>query len=463
MAKRELYDEILAFLVAQGRLGKTQFSRSDLTKALGQPPSTILRYLNRLKADGKIEQFGNTAASRYSLSIRDRTETSELISTAPSRSSATAQPHVSPVWSPAAKALLVELDKPLGARTPVSYQRHFVDDYKPNETFLLPESLANDLFREGRMPGQQPAGTYARNVIAPLLIDLSFSSSKLEGNRYSRLETEVLFQAERIDAHDKDAIMLLNHKRAIEFLIDEVPLYGLSVMVVRNIHELLMQGLLHDENSLGAIRKKIVSISNTVYVPTQMPALLEDMLRLIVDKAREIKNPVEAAFFLWLNIAYLQPFEDGNKRTSRITANIPLLMYNCAPLSFLDVSESDYSLAKIGVYERLDASVAADLFAWTYRRSIQKYAAQIQAAGVPDPFRNTHREAISILVARVVREGQSLSAAIPDFGLSAEDTQRLLEMVKLDLDRLGEHNFARYRLTPKEVTRWIEAGKPISE
>ena len=345
----------------------------------------------------------------------------------------------------------------------MSYQRRFVDDYRPNETFLLPATLANDLYQEGRMQGQQPAGTYARNVIAPLLIDLSYSSSKLEGNRYSRLDTEILFQAERIDPHDKDAIMLLNHKHTIEFLVDDVPLYGLNVMVVRNIHELLMQGLLHDENSLGTIRQKIVSIGNTVYVPTQMSSLLDEMLRIVVDKAREIKNPVEAAFFLWLNIAYLQPFEDGNRRTSRITANIPLLMYNCAPLSFLDVSESDYSQVKIGVYERLDTSVATDLFAWTYRRSIQKYAAQIQAAGVPDPFRNTHREAISLLVARVVREGQSLSAAIPDFGLPDEDGRRLLEMVKLDLNRLGEHNFARYRLTPREVTRWIEAGRPVAE
>ena len=462
MAKRELSDEILTFLAAQQRLGKFQFPRSDIAKALGQPPSTVLRYLNRLKADGKIEQSGNTAASRYQLSIRYRTEASDM-SAAPQAQSSAAQFYVSPAWSPAAKDLLAELDKPLGARAPVSYQRRFVDDYKPNETFLLPESLANELFQKGRMQGQQPAGTYARNVIAPLLIDLSFSSSKLEGNRYTKLDTEVLFQSGRVDPQDNDATMLLNHKRAIEFLIDDVPLYGLSVMVVRNIHELLMQGLLHDENSLGAIRRKIVNISNTVYVPTHMSALLEEMLRIIVDKACEIKNPVEAAFFLWLNIAYLQPFEDGNKRTSRITANIPLLMYNCAPLSFLDVSESDYSRAMIGVYERLDTSVAADLFAWTYRRSIQKYAAQIQAAGVPDPFRNTHREAISTLVARVVRERQPLRAASADFGLSEEDAQRLLEMVKLDLNRLGEHNFARYRLTPMEVTRWIDAGRPVGE
>jgi len=313
------------------------------------------------------------------------------------------------------------------------------------------------------MHGQQPAGTYARNVIAPLLIDLSFSSSRLEGNRYTRLDTEVLFRSGHANPHDKDAIMLLNHKRAIEFLIDEVPLYGLTVMVVRNIHTLLMQGLLHDEDALGAIRQKIVNISNTVYVPAHMPSLLEEMLGIIVAKARDIKNPIEAAFFLWVNLAYLQPFEDGNKRTSRLSANIPLLMYNCAPLSFLDVTDEDYSAAKIGVYEQLDTSAAADLFAWTYRRSIEKYAVQVQAAGLPDLFRATHRDAINELVSRVVRDRHPLGQAIAEFGLSQEDAERLTETVKGDIARLGEHNFARYRLTLRELTRWLEAGRPLSE
>jgi fido (protein-threonine AMPylation protein) len=352
---------------------------------------------------------------------------------------------------------------PLGARQPVTYQRKFVDDYEPNQTFLLPESLANDLYREGRMQGQQPAGTYARNVIEPLLIDLSFSSSRLEGNRYTRLDTEVLFRSGHANPQDKDAIMLLNHKRAIEFLIDEVPLYGLTVMVIRNIHTLLMQGLLHDEDSLGAIRQKVVNISNTAYVPAHMPSLLEEMLGIIVAKARDIKNPVEAAFFLWVNLAYLQPFEDGNKRTSRLSANIPLLMYNCAPLSFLDVTDDDYSRARIGVYEKLDVSIAADLFAWTYRRSIGKYAVQIQAAGLPDLFRATHRDAINELVSRVVREGHPLGAAIAEFDLPAQDAEKLAEIVKGDIVRLGEHNFARYRLTLRELMRWVDAGRPVTE
>jgi fido (protein-threonine AMPylation protein) len=461
MAKRGLYDTVLRFLARQRDLGHHELSRSDIAAALGEPPATVLRYLNRLKADGKVVQSGSTSASRYSLA------SFEGAVQAPAPSSVTRPgsviPTGSPSWSPSSSDLLAALEVPLGARQPVTYQRKFVDDYEPNQTFLLPESLANDLYREGRMQGQQPAGTYARNVIEPLLIDLSFSSSRLEGNRYTRLDTEVLFRSGHANPQDKDAIMLLNHKRAIEFLIDEVPLYGLTVMVIRNIHTLLMQGLLHDEDSLGAIRQKVVNISNTAYVPAHMPSLLEEMLGIIVAKARDIKNPVEAAFFLWVNLAYLQPFEDGNKRTSRLSANIPLLMYNCAPLSFLDVTDDDYSRARIGVYEKLDVSIAADLFAWTYRRSIGKYAVQIQAAGLPDLFRATHRDAINELVSRVVREGHPLGAAIAEFDLPAQDAEKLAEIVKGDIVRLGEHNFARYRLTLRELMRWVDAGRPVTE
>lgn len=74
-----------------------------------------------------------------------------------------------------------------------------------------------------------------------------------------------------------------------------------------------------------------------------MPAVLGAMPETIVAKARLIKNPVEAAFFLWINLAYLQPSEASKKRTSRLAANIPLMLYSCSPLSFLDVAPRDYA------------------------------------------------------------------------------------------------------------------------
>lgn len=456
MARRALYDDILNLLKKRAEAGQETMSRREIVDALGVPPATVGRYLDKLAADGKVERTGLTTASRYGLSKREV----ELAAAASGVVSTAAKLSASPTWSVPAKALLAELNAPLSARKPVSYQRHFVDGYVPNQTLLLPEALADDLFQEGKMQGQQPAGTYARKVIELLLIDLSFSSSRLEGNRYSRLDTEVLFEAGSADPADRDATMLLNHKRAIEFLIEDVPSYGLTAVVIRNLHTLLMQGLLNDENALGSIREKVVSISNTVYVPTHVPSLLGEMLEQIVEKARHIKNPVEAAFFLWVNLAYLQPFEDGNKRTSRLSANIPLLLYNCAPLSFLDVSDDDYAYARIGVYERLDTSIAADLFAWTYRRSIARYGAQRDAVGLPDPFRAQHRETIREVVSRVVANREPLASVVAEFELGEAERTRLVEMLKADLARLGEHNFARYRLTMKQLAQWLADGRP---
>jgi Fic family protein len=309
------------------------------------------------------------------------------------------------------------------------------------------------------MAGQQPAGTYARKVLEQLLIDLSWSSSRLEGNTYSLLATEELFKSGAPPA-DLEGVMLLNHKRAIEFLVDAVPSYGLTDSVIRNLHALLMQDLLADSAGLGAIRTKVVNISDTTYVPSQVPQLLQEMASLIIVKAQHIKNPVEAAFFLWVNLAYLQPFEDGNKRTSRLAANIPLMLYNCAPLSFLDVDPRDYAKAMLGIYELFDVTIAVELFAWTYRRSIRKYQVILESLGLPDAFRVRHREHLSEAVQRLVRERQPLQQAISNTGVPAEEVGAFGEMLEAELNALTPHNCARYRITLGEVQAWIERGRP---
>ena len=148
----------------------------------------------------------------------------------------------------------------------------------------------------------------------------------------TRLDTEELFRS-GATAGDRDAVMLLDHKQAIEFMVENVPLQGLGMNIVSNLHAVLMQDLLEDDAALGAIRQKVVRISDTVYTPAHMPQLLREMLERVLAKAAQVNNPLEAAFFLWVNLAYLQPFEDGNKRVSRLAANIPLMLFNCAPLS----------------------------------------------------------------------------------------------------------------------------------
>ena len=428
-------------------------SSSEIHARVGGSYATVGRLLDKLVKESVLVRKGRARATRYFPApvVEHMTESAH----ATDRVTAT----VSPRWSEQARAVLDDLNRPLGVRQPVTYQRRFVDDYAPNESFLLPRELAETLAQEGRMAGQQPAGTYARKVLEQLLIDLSWSSSRLEGNTYSLLATEELFKS-GAPPTDLEGVMLLNHKRAIEFLVDAVPGYGLMDRVVRNLHALLMQDLLADSADLGAIRTKVVNISDTTYVPSQVPQLLEEMTSLIIGKAQQIKNPVEAAFFLWVNLAYLQPFEDGNKRTSRLAANIPLMLYNSAPLAFLDVDPRDYVQAMLGIYELLDVTIAVELFAWAYRRSIRKYQVILESMGSPDAFRVRHREHLSEAVQRVVREGQPLQQAIADTGVPSEDVSAFTEMLEAEFNALTPYNCARYRITLREVETWIERGRP---
>jgi Fic family protein len=428
-------------------------SSSELARLTGASPATVKRALERLVESGQVERSGKARATRYLGA--DLTPAATIQRTAEPEPA----PYVQPPWSRQSLALRRQLDKPLASRDPVTYQRSFVDGYVPNESTLLPASLATELAQAGRMKGQQPAGTYARKVLEQLLIDLSWSSSRLEGNRYTLLATLELFKT-GLSNGDADAVMLLNHKRAIEFMVDAVPEYGLNTPLIRNIHAVLLQDLLADADALGTIRRKVVNISDTSYVPTQVPSLLEEMLGLIVDKARLVKNPVEAAFFLWVNLAYLQPFEDGNKRTSRLAANVPLMLYNCAPLSFNDVDARDYAMAMMGVYERLDVAMATDLFAWTYRRSMQKYVVVLEAMGAPDPVRLRYRESLNDAIQLIVRERRSAADALAALKLDDSRAPGFRALLEEELAKLGSHNCARYRLGLMATDDWVAAGRP---
>ncbi len=453
MAKRHVPAAIVEYVRQRAAAQGLPPSAAEITEHVGVSRPTVNRHLARLVQAGRLVREGRGPATGYSPA-----PTAEQESTSRQQIGAPPATGAGPQWSAAAHAVRAELSRPLGARAPVSYRRSLVDDYIPNASGLLPSPVADRLFREGRAQGRQPAGTYARKVLEQLLIDLSWHSSRLEGNRISLLDTRELFARGRPAANDPDATMLLNHKEAIEFLVDAVPEEGLSVPIVRNLHSVLMQGLIDDPAALGAIRRRIVNIEDSVYVPSQVPSLLEEMLTQIVEKTRLVRNPLEAAFFLWVNIAYLQPFEDGNKRTSRLSANIPLLLSNCAPLSFLDVDAGDYAFAMLGVYERQDMTIAGELFAWTYERSISKYRAVQEAMGAPDPVRAAYREQLREAVQRVVA-GESLVAAVDALDLPEADRAPFTAIAGEELRHLEPFNCARYRLPIARVERWIQAGR----
>lgn len=426
-----------------------------LERTLQVSRPTINRDLRELLAVGFLAKRGDGRSTRYLVTAAGEAALRAL----PLSDQTPTGPRHLP-WSAAAQTLVETLRAPLGTRTPVGYDSGFVNSYIPNQSSLLPLQLATDLYNAGRSQDQQPAGTYAREVLEQLLIDLSWSSSRLEGNKKSLLDTKELFElGQHAGPLDEDTLMLLNHKSAIEFMVDAVPTEGITVHVIVDLQAKLMRDLLRDSRDIGSIRRRVVNIDGSVYTPCSIPLLLEGTLNAIVDKARNIRNPVEAAFFLWVNLAYLQPFADGNKRTSRLSANMPLMLYNCAPLSFLDLERSDYATAMLGVYEQRNVAAAVDLFEFIYRRSIQKYSVLRAALSAPDPIRTKYRQALNELMQFVVFHGRTLEAAFADVPVDAADSAALRLIANTELDQLEPYNCARYNLARGFALQWIETGR----
>lgn len=171
------------------------------------------------------------------------------------------------------------------------------------------------------------AGTYIRQILDRLLIDLSWASSRLEGNTYSILETERLI-AYGEAAPGKtpfETQMILNHKAAIEFLVDSADETGFDRSTILNLHALLSDNLLGNPTASGRLRAIAVGIGKSVYEPLSVPQLIGEFLGQILNTATVISDPFEQAFFILVHLPYLQPFEDVNKRVSRLAANIPFI------------------------------------------------------------------------------------------------------------------------------------------
>ena len=370
--------------------------------------------------------------------------------------------------SPEAEAVKQAIRAPIQKRRPVGYQRAFLDDYRPNVNYYLPAETRQRLLDMGRPPdGERPAGTYARTIYNRLLVDLSWNSSRLEGNTYSLLETErLLEQGEAAEGKDAlEAQMILNHKAAIELLVDQADEIGFNRYTILNLHALLADNLLADPQAGGRLRRIPVGIDGTVYHPLEVPQLIEECFEKILDTATAITHPFEQAFFALVHLAYLQGFEDVNKRVSRLAANIPLIRGNLCPLPFVDVPARAYIDGVLAIYELNRVELLRDVFVWAYERSSARYSAVRQSLGEPDPFRLRYRALVAELVAAVVRAGMGKKAATAlarqraAEQVSPADQARFVELVETEIMSLHEGNIARYRLRPAEYQAWRQGWR----
>ncbi len=455
VAPQEL-DQI-AELIAQYPDG---IGMESLAQALGAGISrrTLQRRLSTLIEQKRIISEGEGRAIKYRLAPITGTMNAVL---EPLTMQATAEVYVP--TSPAGEEIKAYVRQPRQQRKPVSYRNEFLEQYHPNQTAYLPESLRAQLHSLGRSPAEQtPAGTFARDILNRLLIDLSWASSKLEGNTYSRLDTERLIEFGQA-AEGKDALetqMILNHKTAIEYLVRDTEHAGITPETIIALHAFLSDGLMPDPLTCGRLRKRAVEIGGSVYLPIAMPQRLEELFNIVMSMAAEIHDPFEQSFFLMVHLPYLQPFEDVNKRVSRLAANIPLIQHNLCPLSFIDVPQQAYVDAMLGVYELNRIELLRDVFVWAYERSCQQYVAVQQQLVPPDTFRLRYRNELTEAVRAIVRGGQpanktEIRAAMPATVVK-KDRPRFVALVLEEFQTLHAGNAIRFGLRPLEFAAWQE-------
>lgn len=448
--KYDNYEDLISFLasypegVAMGEL-EVAFPRQVNRR-------TLQRWLNALIEQNKVERLGAGRSTRYALLTIQVAEAE--------------QPDI--CLSSEAKAVHALVTQPLVRRKPVGYQYDFLNRYRPNESFYLDQTTRDELLRYGQaLNRDELAGTFARQIANRLLIDLSWNSSRLEGNTYSLLETERLV-VNGISAEGKNALetqMILNHKIAIEFLIDADSEVAINRYTLLNLHAMLANNLLADQSACGRLRHIAVGIGQTTFLPLDNPHRIEEYFEQVLATAQAIENPFEQAFFMLVHLPYLQPFEDVNKRVSRLAASIPLIQHNLCPISFVDVPQNLYISGVLAVYELNRVELLRDVFVWAYKRSCERYSAVRQTLGEPDLFRLRFKEQLFEVVHQVLKQAMNKSDAIrfiqtySEHHIQHQSKARFIEAVEAELLSLHEGNFARYKVRPSEFYRWYEGWR----
>lgn len=418
-----------------------------LSTVNGLAERSVRRWLAEWVAKGVVGKVGNKKATRY-------------FAVAPSLAMPSAV-LLDALFSVSSQQQLKTIRQPIFKRPPVSYQREWLLTYQPNQTFYLQRQQRELLREQGAQTlADAPAGTYARQIYKRFLIDLSFNSSRLEGNTYSRLETErLLLQGEgTADKLNEETIMILNHKEAIRYLVDNAHRLQVNVETICTLHYLLADGLVPTPFA-GQVRDHGVRIGQSTYVPLEVKAQLSAMLEVIALTASQINDPFEQSFFLLVHLAYLQPFTDVNKRSSRLSANIPLICQNLVPLSFNDIPKDDYLDAMLLVYEYQQLAPLAELYQYSYVRTCQAYQVTSDALGIDQTrvrFRQARRQLLGDIIRQQLTEPQ-LGAYLQRYSaehIPSESQAAFLGNVAEDLRLLSPSRMIGLRVSYEQLLQW---------
>lgn len=212
-----------------------------------------------------------------------------------------------------------------------------------------------------------------RKELERLIIELSWKSSKIEGNTYTLLDTErLILKNEESPGHKREeAVMILNHKNAFIFAYENRKEF--TTLTKDNL-EALHGILVADLNINLGLRKRPVGVTASKYRPLDNMYQVREAVDTLIATVSRMKTPYAKALAALVGISYIQPFEDGNKRTARLMANALLLAHKCAPLSYRSVEEEDYREAALVFYELNSIISFKRIFVEQYKFATEYYA-----------------------------------------------------------------------------------------
>ncbi|MFP4686882.1 MAG: Fic family protein [bacterium] len=461
----QIYNRFVG-IISERQKGISRSKLQDVYKEkYGQklPVRSVIRWLNHLDEVNRIKIEGGKKDRRY-FPVEDvktkRKETEKLVSIQSLVSKNSSENSLK--LSAQGEDIRNKVQRPKSEREPIGYNQEFLARYKPGSTWYLPPEVREELQQLGKTPEQnRPAGTYAKKILEPLLIDLSWSSSRLEGNTYSRAETRELIQEgkEAAGKDPREAQMILNHKSAIEFLVENIEEIDFNKPTILTIHAALSENLMGDPSKEGSLRDGQVGIGKSTYTPKSVPQEIERCFQQMLDQARNISDPFEQAFFIMVHLPYLQPFWDINKRTSRLAANIPLFQLNYSPLSFVDVPRDLYIEALLGVYELNRYELLRDVFVWAYKRSCKQYRVIKDSVEQPDPIRLKYRDQLEELIRTIVLENKPPSAQVveeigSELEIPEKDFEQFTHKTLELLENFNQGKAGRYKINVAKFKNW---------
>jgi len=256
----------------------------------------------------------------------------------------------------------------------VAFERFNFDVFKTLKHIFSDEELSelNKLNEEYRNRVKRMNKPALSREFERLTIELSWKSSHIEGNTYSLIDTEVLIKDKKEARGHKreEAVMILNHKTAFDYVLDKKSNFkNISTSKIENIQRLLVEDM-----GVGfGIRKNPVGIIGTRYMPLDNEHQIKEAMDRAVKLVNKTKDPFSKAILSAALISYIQPFEDGNKRTARIAADAILLAHDICPLSYRSIDESDYKKSVILFYEQNNIRFFKELFAGQFRFAVKNY------------------------------------------------------------------------------------------